>query len=117
MKIFDENSAVNYILNRLKEAGRPEYGDDEILNIIDMIWDFYETRGLLDPDSDEDPERSDLESELVTYATTMLRRDKNATLDPKDLPLIISAELDYEDSLLDGEESLDDLSDLLDTTD
>ncbi len=43
----------------------------------------------------------------------MLRRDKNARLDPADLPIIIAAELDYEDSLLDGEEGLDDLSDLL----
>ncbi len=117
MNIFDENSAVKYILGRLREIEHKEYNEDEILNIIDMIWDFYETRGLLDPDNDEDPERAELESELVTYARTMLRRDKNASLDPEDLPLIISAELDYEDSLLNGEEGLDDLTELLDSTD
>lgn len=113
MKIFDENNAVKSILARLAENGHSHYSDDEILNVVDMIWDFYETRGLLDPDNDDEPERADLEEELASYAATMLRRDKNARLDPADLPIIIAAELDYEDSLLDGEEGLDDLSDLL----
>ena len=39
---------------------------------------LYETRGLLDPDNDDEPERADLEEELASYAATMLRRDKNA---------------------------------------
>lgn len=113
MKIFDENTAVKYINDELKKAGRPTYNDDELLNVIDMIWDFYDTRGLLDPDTDEDPQRSELENELASYALTMLRRDKNAKLDHSDLPLIITAELDYEDSLLDGDEGFDEVDDML----
>lgn len=99
--------------DRLRDKGRPAYSDDELINVVDMIWDFYDTRGLLDPDCDEEPDREDLENELVAYATTMLRRDRNAHLDPADLPVIIAAELDYEDSLLDGDEGLSDLDELL----
>ncbi len=40
MKIFDENNAVKSILARLAENGRSHYSDDEILNVVDMIWDF-----------------------------------------------------------------------------
>lgn len=114
MMTFDEYSVTRFISSRLKEAGRPDYGHDELLNVVDMIWDFYETRGLLDPDVEDEPERAELEPEIVSYAATLLKRDKKAKVDPDDLPLIVAAELDYEDTLLDGDEGLEELSDLLD---
>lgn len=117
MTMFDENSAVKFIAKRLSDSGCSVYSDDEILNIIDMIWDFYETRGLLDPDGEVEPDRADLEAELLTYAKTMLKRDKKAIVSYDDLPVIIAAELDYEDSLLDGDEGLDDVAGLLDEQD
>lgn len=114
MNQFDENAACKYIAARLAEAGRPVYNADELLNIIDMIWDFYDTRGLLDPDSDDDdPERAELEQEIVAYAKTLLKRDKGAGVDFADLPLIVKAELDYEDTLLEGDEGINDLDDLI----
>lgn len=103
---FDEAQLIKYIKSRLEEAGRTAYPDDEILNIVDMIWDFYETRGLLDPDGDEEPERADIEPEIVAYALTLLRRDKNSKVDNADIPLIVSAELDYEDMILENPDEL-----------
>ena len=103
---FDETQLINYINSRLTESGRPSYPDDEILNIVDMIWDFYDTRGLLDPDGDEEPERAEIEPEIVAYALTLLRRDKNSKIDAKDIPLIISAELDYEDMILENPDEI-----------
>lgn len=103
---FDEAQLIKYINSRLEEAGRTAYPDDEILNIVDMIWDFYETRGLLDPDGDEEPERADIEPEIVAYALTLLRRDKNSKVENADIPLIVSAELDYEDMILENPDEL-----------
>lgn len=110
---FDENAVTDFIASRLKEAGRNAYSHDQLINIVDMIWDFYDTRGLLDPDAEEEPERSDIEPEIVSYAATLLKRDKKAGIDPADLPVIVAAELDYEDTLLDGDEGLDELDELL----
>lgn len=110
---FDENAVTDFIAFRLTEAGRNAYSHDELLNIVDMIWDFYDTRGLLDPDAEDEPDRAEIEPEIVTYAATLLRRDKSAKVDPADLPLIIAAELDYEDLLLNGDEGLDELDELL----
>ena len=45
---FDESNAVAFINDRLREAGRNPYPEDEVLNVVDMIWDFYEENGLLD---------------------------------------------------------------------
>lgn len=96
---FDEFRAVAFINNKLVEAGRSEYPEDEVLNIIDMIWDFYEENGLLDPDNDDDSDE-DIEPEMIDYVNRMLRKDKGAQVAPEDVPLMVRAEVEYEDSVL-----------------
>ena len=88
---FDENRVVEYINGSLVAAGRAAYDSDEILNVVDMIWDFYEENGMLDVD---------LEQDLVDYVCRMLRKDKGACVLAEDVPLIVKAEIEYEDSLL-----------------
>lgn len=98
MKEFDETEAVEYINSRLNTK---EYSSDEILNIIDMIWDYYETNGMLEidyEDEDEDDEQ-DLEEQLVDYVIKMLARDPEALVETKDVHAIVKAELEYEESL------------------
>ena len=97
---FDESNAVAFINDRLREAGRNPYPEDEVLNVVDMIWDFYEENGLLDVDADDDAEDEDIEPDMIDYVTRMLRKDKRATVDPADVPLMVRAEVDYEDSVL-----------------
>lgn len=94
MKEYDESSAVDYINSRLKN----KYPADELLNIIDMIWDYYESNGMLEID-DEDDEDEDLEQQLVDYVKKMLSRDAEAQVDVADVEDIVKAELDYEESL------------------
>ena len=76
---FDEQKAVEHINRRLTEAGRTAYPEDEVLNVVDMIWDFYEEHGLLDVDAAD---------------------DKSAVIDAADVPLMVRAEVEYEDSVL-----------------
>ncbi len=102
MEEFDEIKAVKSINDALVAAGRKAYDDDEILNVIDMIWDYYEENGLLDIDDDIDDEDEDIAADLCDYITRMLRKDKNASIAPEDVPAIVDAELAYEDSLIDG---------------
>ncbi|MDE6825590.1 MAG: hypothetical protein K2J18_02375 [Paramuribaculum sp.] len=98
---FDENKCIDYINNRLAEVGRAPYDDDEILNIVDMVYDYYDSRGLLDIDDDgeDSPERTALESDIVAYVQTMLKRDKRSVVRPDDVEIIVAADLDYEESL------------------
>lgn len=101
MDIYDENDAVKFINNALKEKGRQEYSEDEILNIIDMIWDYYEENGLLEIDDNfEADEDEDISSELCFYISRMLKKDRQAKIIAEDIPTIVDAEIAYEDSVL-----------------
>lgn len=97
---FDETKAVEFINAKLISDGRSPYSEDELLNVIDMIWDYYEENGMLDIDADDDfGEDEDIEQDLIDYVKRMLRKDKEARINPDDVPFIVNAEVDYEDSL------------------
>lgn len=96
---FEEKQAIEYINAALVAVGRTSYPEDEILNVIDMIWDYYEENGLLDPDFEDDDEDDDIEADLIDYVRRMLAKDRASLINPEDVPLIINAEIEYEDSL------------------
>ena len=77
---FDETKAIEYMreaIGRRAEA----YDDDQLLNLIDIIWDFYEENGLLDIDADEeiDDEEAVLD-DLVAYACSAKTRNQRSTM-------------------------------------
>ena len=45
---YDEDKAIEFVRNYLQEDRRNKYSDDDILFIIDCMWDYYEDNGLLD---------------------------------------------------------------------
>ena len=97
---FDEQQAIEFINNRLAEAGRKVYPDDEVFNVIDMIWDFYDENGLLELESNPADEPDDIEQDVVDYVVRMLKKDKAAAVDIEDVALMVRAEMDYEDSII-----------------
>lgn len=100
MKEFDENDVVRHIRAVLSDESSEAYTDDDLLNIVDMIWDYYEMNGLLDIDfSDDDEPDADLHAELNDYCIRMLKKDKCCNVKPEHVGIIVGAELDYEDSL------------------
>lgn len=101
MDLYDENKAVEYINNALRDNGHATYPEDEILNVIDMIWDYYEENGLLEIDDDFSPdEDEDISAELCDYVRRMLKKDPHAVIKPEDISIIVDAEIAYEDSVL-----------------
>lgn len=101
MKEFDENEAIKAMRNAIQQDDSAKYDDDELLNLVDIIWDFYEQNGLLDIDLNDDDDDDDMIlSDLIDYAARMIRKDRNATLDASLIEPLIKAEIDYENSLL-----------------
>lgn len=101
---FDENDAIKFIRNYMPADIRDRYDDDEILNIIDMIWDFYEDNGLLDiPSFDQMPDPGDEPAQqlqlVMDYVNKMLAKDKLAAVDKADVHYIVEGELAYEQSI------------------
>lgn len=91
---FDEIKAIKFIQN---EIGI-NIDDDEILNIIDIIWDYYEDNGLLDFSIDNLENDIDVSS-LIKHAQTTIKKDKLAKIDIDLVEKIVLAELQYENSL------------------
>ncbi len=96
---FDENKAIAFMRanSGIDASG---YDDDQLLNIIDIIWDFYEENGLLDIDADEEmDDEEDILDDLVAYAGRMLKKDKQAKVAADDIRPLIEAEIAYEQTL------------------
>ena len=97
---FNEDKAIE-MMRAAVPADRVEiYTDDELLNVIDMIWDYYEENGMLEIDLEDEVEDEDLHSDLVDYVKRMLRKDRQAKVLPEDVEALVAAELAYEESLL-----------------
>ena len=99
--IFDEQQAIKFIRNYMPADIADKYTDDEILNIIDMIWDYYEDHGLLEINADIDDTADNGYSltDLTDYVKKMLKKDKLATVDHDDVSHIVEGELAYEKSI------------------
>ena len=98
---FNEDNAVNFIRAELPESIREKYDDDEILSIVDIIWDYYEDNGYLSLNSIETEEEQLDVDDLVKYVKKEVKNDQELIMDSKDVELIVKAELDYEESLED----------------
>lgn len=100
MKEFDENDAVAYIRSHISPELAEKYDDNELFNLIDIVFDYYEANGLLDIDVDDDDSDDTVDiNDVVDYAARMLRRDKGATLSAEDARPMIEAYFEYEQSL------------------
>ena len=55
---------------------------------------------MLDIEAEPDEDADDVESEVVDYVTRMLKKDKHAVISAEDVPLMVKAEMEYEDSVI-----------------
>ncbi len=95
---FDETKAIAYIREKLPADRSAAIDDDEILNIIDMIWDYYEDHGMLDITADLDDEDDDTDPEvLISHVVKLAAKDRRCPLTAEDIDIITRAELEYEE--------------------
>ncbi len=91
---YNEQEAIKYIKNSLTQ----EVSSDEILNIIDLIWDFYDKKGLLEITFEDYIEDENYELELIEYVKNGI---KDSEIKNPVIEQIVLAELDYENTLED----------------
>ena len=94
---YDDEAAIISIQKKLpKELN---ISDDEIQYVLDVIYDFYESKGLLNEDTDEEVEI--VEEELLHYILKAVRKDEMDAekLSEENVQLILDAEYEYSESL------------------
>ena len=68
---YDDEAAIIFIQKKLpKELN---ISDDEIQYVLDVIYDFYESKGFLNEDTDEEVEI--VEEELLHYILKAVKKD------------------------------------------
>ena len=98
---FDEDNAVKFIRTTLPEEIREKYTDDDILYVVDIVWEYYEKKGLLSLDNiDTEEELLDID-DLIKYVKKELAKDQYDSLDNDDVKYLVKGELQYEESLED----------------
>ncbi len=100
MKEFDEKEAVKAMREALSPEASARCNDDELLNIIDIIWDWYDDNGLLDIDAEADDDDVNV-AELSAHVRRVLAKDKLSPVLPDEVEPLVAAELRYEQSLID----------------
>lgn len=98
MNIYDEQEAVTFIKSHISDGLARRCDDDTILEIIDIIFDYYEDHDLLELDVDDDDSDDDIDA-IIAHAVKIVGKDKHLSLSPEDVARIVKAEIDYELSL------------------
>ncbi len=95
---YDETKAIKYIRNYIPQELQERISDNDIDTIIEMMYNFYEEKGILDEGSDDDIVDIDVD-ELLEHINKYPERKllKHLTLD--DIELIVQGELVYCESL------------------
>ena len=98
---FDEQAAIDYIRTRMADAALDKVSDDEILNLIDVVWDYYEDHGLLEVSIEDDADDEADIDDMVKYVRKVISKDKKSPLTPDMVDKMVRLEVEYEESIED----------------
>lgn len=98
---YDEDDAIKFIRATLPQEVSERYDDDEILYVIDIIWDWYEKNGYLKIDAGVSEEEELDVAKLTAYVAKEIKKDGEIVMDPADIDMIVKGELEYEESIED----------------
>lgn len=97
--IYDEDDSVKFIQNYLPQELKGKFSDDDINYIVDLIYDFYESKGYLNENPDEDGDVEIDEDELVEYVIKNAQKDGVGKFEAEEVTFIVQGELEYCDSI------------------
>ena len=96
---YDEDDAVKFIQNFLPQDLKGKFSNDEINYIIDIIYEFYEDKGLLNESSSDDDIIDIDEDELTEFVLKNTKKDKLREFSADEITFIIQGELAYCESI------------------
>ena len=100
--LHDEKT-IEFIKNYLPQDLKDRFSDDELYYFLDVIDEYYVESGILDAQPDKDGYIDiDLEK-IVDYIIKEARKDEMGEFDPEELLFVVQGEMEYTDSLGDGE--------------
>ncbi len=96
---YDEDESVKYIKANLPESMKDCFSDDDINYIVDLVYDFYDEKGYLDENNEEEYVNID-EDELIAYISNNIKKDTDARkYSEEEISAIVEGEIAYCDSI------------------
>jgi len=95
--IYDDEDAVKYIQNYLPQEMKDKFNDDDINYIIDLIYEFYDSKGFLEGNDDSEVEID--EDELVRFVIDNAQKDGFGKYSAEEVTYVVQGELAYCDSI------------------
>lgn len=97
-KEFDENDAIEYIRQYAQNKIKNKYTDDDILLLIDTMYDFYESDYDIEAKYEDEGDECSV-NEIVNYVKKNLRRDPDNQIEMDDVKVLVEGEVEYENTL------------------
>ncbi|KGN70168.1 hypothetical protein [Porphyromonas sp. COT-239 OH1446] len=93
---YDDGASVAFIRNYIPQELKEKLSDDDIVYFVDLIYDFYESRGLIGDDvDDEDAVLEFDEEELLDYVVKNALKDGVGRFDKDEIRFVVQGELEY----------------------
>ncbi|MDL2256142.1 hypothetical protein LJC44_03140 [Parabacteroides sp. OttesenSCG-928-G06] len=97
--LYDEDDSVRFIQNYLPQEMKGKFSDDDINYIVDLVYDFYDSKGFLSDESDDEGDIEIDEDELIQYVIKNAKKDGVGKFEPEEVTFIVQGELEYCDSI------------------
>ena len=96
--IYDDDEVVKFIQNFLPLELKEKFSDDDINYIIDLIYEFYDSKGYFD-NGDEDAIVDIDEDELIQFVIKNAQHDGVGKYKTEEIAFIVQGELAYCESI------------------
>ncbi len=97
--IYDEDESVKFIQNYLPQELKGKFSNDDINYIVDLIYEFYESKGCMSEGIDDDTEIEIDEDELTAFVVKNAQRDGVGKFTSEEITFIVQGEMAYCESL------------------
>ena len=97
--IYDDDEAIKFIKNYLPQELKGKFSNDDINYIIDLIYEFYESKGYFDDNDDDDALVDIDENELIQYVINNAKKDGVGKYKAEEIAFIVQGELEYCESI------------------
>ena len=94
---YDEEESVKFIQSSMPNELKGQLTDDDINYLVDLIYEYYEDKGFLNDDADDNVEID--EEELISYVIKNAKADNVKVFTPEQVEAVIDGELSYCDTL------------------
>ncbi len=90
--IYDDDECIEFIYSWIPEEDRKHIMKDDIQFVLDAIYEFYNSKGLVEEDTTEE---ADIDEDEMYEFIKQFAKENNVKLSSEDIQLIMEGEYEY----------------------